>query len=123
VLINRQIFGTFAAGQVIFIAVGGKFAQTFVGFECPIRSLTGWQCPGCGSTKCVSALGAGELVSGFLYNPFLSTAIGISLFIALFGVVFPISANRALSRIVDRQKWVILSFLFVMGAFTVGRNL
>jgi len=36
---------------------------------CPIFALTGWQCPGCGSTRAIYELLHGNLSAAFAWNP------------------------------------------------------
>jgi hypothetical protein len=37
--------------------------------RCPLRTLTGWECPGCGSTRALSALARGDLAAAWRFNP------------------------------------------------------
>ena len=36
---------------------------------CPIRALTGWRCPGCGSTRALAAMLSGRFTDAFHFNP------------------------------------------------------
>jgi Protein of unknown function (DUF2752) len=47
------------------------FSPTEYGFypRCMFRLATGLHCPGCGATRCVSALLHGDLEQAFAYNP------------------------------------------------------
>jgi Protein of unknown function (DUF2752) len=38
---------------------------------CPFHTLTGWDCPGCGSTRALAALLHGELLRALSLNPLL----------------------------------------------------
>jgi hypothetical protein len=40
-------------------------------FSCTIKSLTGYECPGCGMQRAFIALLKGDLASSFAYNPSL----------------------------------------------------
>jgi hypothetical protein len=40
---------------------------------CPVLQLTGWQCPGCGSTRALYSLLHGDLVTAAAMNPLLMT--------------------------------------------------
>jgi len=51
------------------LAVSGLYATTGFGFPCPLRSLTGWDCPLCGGTRLGSALLHGHIGQAFAYNP------------------------------------------------------
>lgn len=41
---------------------------SFGPFRCPVRALTGFDCPGCGSTRCLSALARGDLLTAVDHN-------------------------------------------------------
>jgi len=43
--------------------------------KCPFLSLTGFQCPGCGSQRAIHQLLQGNLVGAFHYNPLLVIAL------------------------------------------------
>ena len=45
--------------------------ETQIGMPCPILTLTGWQCPGCGSTRALYSLLHGDVVQAFTMNPLL----------------------------------------------------
>jgi len=42
--------------------------------SCMFRAVTGWHCPGCGATRCCSALLHGDLAQAFAYNPLFMVA-------------------------------------------------
>lgn len=52
---------------------------------CPVKLLTGYPCPSCGTTRSISALFNGHVVDAFMINPFgiLSTLILISVILLL----------------------------------------
>ena len=43
---------------------------------CPFLTLTGWQCPGCGTTRALHALMHGNVGEAFRLNPLLFVAMG-----------------------------------------------
>lgn len=54
--------------------------------SCPLHTVTGWYCPGCGTTRSVRALLHGNLAQAFAYNqmafivlPLVGYALGRSL--------------------------------------------
>jgi hypothetical protein len=51
------------------LAVSGLYATTGIGFPCPLRTLTGWECPLCGGTRLGSSLMHGQIRQAFDYNP------------------------------------------------------
>lgn len=42
---------------------------------CPFRSLTGWYCPGCGSTRALHHLLHGKIGAAFGYNPLMVASV------------------------------------------------
>jgi hypothetical protein len=61
------------------LGISTLYATTGVGFPCPFRALTGWECPFCGGTRLGSALLHGDVTSAFAYNPviFVSLVLGV----------------------------------------------
>jgi hypothetical protein len=61
------------------LGISTLYATTGVGFPCPFRALTGWECPFCGGTRLGSALLHGDVAAAFAYNPvvFVSLVLGV----------------------------------------------
>jgi len=110
---------TQAAG-VIFL---GQTSKVFIGLECPIRAVIGVQCPGCGSSRCIRALGNGDLIAGMRYNPFLTVSM---LGVAIFGILGVSSPEKAanLTRFFRSHQQICAALLVIaIVVFTVARNL
>lgn len=121
------VLGSFAGFGV---AVSGLYALTGVGFPCPFRSLTGWDCPLCGGTRLGDALLHGRVGDAFADNPavFLLLAVltvlgGLWLVEALGGpkVRLPRVWADPLQR-VRPTTWTVLG-VAVAVIYTVLRNL
>lgn len=68
------------AGYAAFgLGIATLYATTGVGFPCPFRALTGWECPFCGGTRLGAALLHGEVGAAFAFNPvvFISLVLGV----------------------------------------------
>ena len=65
------------AGVYLFIFEPGKSGFFLV---CPFRALTGFACPGCGSTRAMHALVHGDVVDAFKFNPLLVLSLPFLLF-------------------------------------------
>jgi Protein of unknown function (DUF2752) len=61
--------------------------------SCPIRALTGWRCPGCGTTHALAALLAGHWREAWHYNAMAAMAYPV---LAIFGV------QRSLRLLISR---------------------
>jgi hypothetical protein len=102
-------YGLLAALGTSYLA----FSALGFGFRCPIHSLTGFFCPGCGSTRAVRALLNGDLQLAIHNNTLLLAAP------ALMGIGF------ILNKYLKNRMWLyaFLSLLFiVVVSFTVMRN-
>ena len=100
---------------ILAIAGASYLALTFVGLRisCPIHSLTGIFCPGCGSTRAARALLGGDLELAFHNNALFL----ISPVLVLVGVL--------ISKYSKNRIWLYLFLsllLAVVIAFTVLRN-
>ena len=82
-IVNRRL--TAAADLVV---TGGRrdlslhFRARQNGFfpACPFRTLTGFTCPGCGSTRGLHRLLHGDVVAAFEFNPLLVRVVSVSVF-------------------------------------------
>lgn len=108
------------------ITVGGATywwfdpSSTMLFPRCPVKSLTGWDCPGCGAQRCLHALLHGRWSDAWHYNPLLM-------------VMIPVMAVMIVSE-TFRDRWprfnrvmtsrpLIVTLLIIFGAWMVIRNL
>ncbi|HKO97203.1 MAG TPA: DUF2752 domain-containing protein [Pyrinomonadaceae bacterium] len=106
-----------AAAVYLFIFEPGK-SGFFL--NCPFRMLTGFACPGCGSTRGLHRLLHGDIIGAFQFNPIMFLLLPILLYvlvrhtIAVFGDR-PVRGNRVKPAYI----WV---FFAVVMSFWVFRN-
>jgi hypothetical protein len=112
------------------IAVSGLYAATGFGFPCPLRLLTGWECPLCGGTRLGSALLHGHIGQAFLYNPIVFIGLVVASVLGLLWVIEvaggpklrpPRSIAERLTR-VHPTRWAVGALVAAI-AYTLGRNL
>jgi hypothetical protein len=86
--------------------------------QCPFLALTGFECPGCGTTRALHALLHGRLTTAFALNPLLFI---VPLLLGLLHWT-PRSASRApeAPRWRNVVGWTLLALIAV---FWIGRNL
>ena len=77
-----------------FIAAGaiGLIGQRQVDYlsqlpNCPIKAIIGFDCPACGSGRCLSALADGDILQAIDENLFMTAAIAGSIVIAMLWLV------------------------------------
>lgn len=88
--------------------------------RCLFLTLTGWECPGCGSQRAIHALLHGQIASAWGYNPLLLMEIPIFAAYAVTGLA-PDRWPR-LHRFITSRGF-ILSLLTVIIIWTILRNL
>lgn len=101
-----------AGGVWIFVVEPGK--SRFLPI-CPFRALTGFTCPGCGSTRGMHQLLHGNLGAAFELNPLLLLALPILLYVLLlysYRVMNrqPLQRNRLAPKYIYTIFGVILFF-------------
>ncbi|MEP6741962.1 MAG: DUF2752 domain-containing protein [bacterium] len=81
--VNPRLLAVFSwltlavAGVYLFIFDPGKSGFFPV---CPFRALTGFTCPGCGSTRGMHALMHGDIAAAFKFNPLLVLSLPFLLY-------------------------------------------
>jgi hypothetical protein len=83
---------------------------------CPLRALTGYQCPGCGTTRALHALLHGEFMAAWNFNPMLFVMS------AALAPALPEAARGRAPRYVMRPWFAWAAFVAVVGWWIV-RNL
>lgn len=88
---------------------------------CPFRAMTGYLCPGCGTTRALHEILNGNIWAAFRFNPlmmFLLPYVGYAGMSSAMETLF----GRALPRVFIRPAY-IWTLLAVILAFWVVRNL
>lgn len=84
--------------------------------KCMFRSLTGFDCPGCGSQRAIHALLHGDIGAAWAYNPLLLLAVPLMLLLLM-----P-DRFEAAARL-KRSVWLPRVVLAVVLGWWVVRNL
>ncbi|HEV7798510.1 MAG TPA: DUF2752 domain-containing protein [Pyrinomonadaceae bacterium] len=103
------------------LAVGATYLFIFepgkTGFfpACPFRTLTGFTCPGCGSTRGLHRLLHGDVVSAFEFNPLMVLSLPFLLYALVRYTTAavtgrPLKANRLNAKYIWVLFVVIISF-------------
>lgn len=120
---SRSQFGGLIVAQSALLIGATRISGSVVGLDCPIRSALGVQCPGCGITRCITALGEGDVLGAMRHNLLVAAvAVGLVLFCS-YGLLAPRSASTMMGQVWVHQKvttWVVVSVIVL---FTVGRNI
>ncbi len=104
-------------------AVVAYFNPTTAGFfpVCPLYSLTGIYCPGCGLTRGFHALFHGDVIPALHYNALLPVFAFLFAFVFI-SLILVVARGRGLSWRVFPPS-AMYGFLILAAAFFVLRNL
>ena len=108
---------------IIVLIIYGSIDPALNGFfpKCPFLSLTGYQCPGCGSQRAIHQLLHGNLATAFQFNPLLVLFLPY-IFI---GALFEFTSLK--HKFLRTQRWLfgyktMYLILAIIILFWVGRN-
>ncbi|MFC5412006.1 DUF2752 domain-containing protein [Larkinella bovis] len=88
---------------------------------CPFRLLTGLECPGCGSQRCLHQLLHGHIDQAYRYNPLLVLSLpyllaGLMLEYTPLGKTYATVQNRFYGK---TASWVVFGIVLT---YWIGRN-
>jgi hypothetical protein len=107
-----------AAASVYFVQHNPYVTQ--IGMPCPILTLTGWQCPGCGSTRALYSLLHGDPAKAFSMNPLLLACYASGSFL----VAMTVAERLRRPRLARTLSVVAIGLVAVAAVYTgVIRNL
>lgn len=86
---------------------------------CPLRSLTGWDCPGCGGLRATNSLTHGDVAAAFDHNVFVTVGIPIAVVVWVLWLLRTIGVPAPRPRL-PRVAWGVL--VAAVLAFSVVRN-
>lgn len=124
---NSTFERVIAASGILVFGAGVYLVREFnpvtAGFfpQCPLYTITGFHCPGCGLTRGFHALLNGDFLTALHFNaliPFYLT-FGLIVLASLFLTVF---RGRGFS-INFLKPWFLWSYLFISVAFGILRNI
>jgi len=105
-------------GIVVYSAYDPSVSRFFP--KCPFKTLTGFDCPGCGSQRAIHSLLHGDIAGAFRFNALLIISIPFLLLIGfaeLFGKQFP-KLNKT---VISTTTGIIV--LIVLIVWWIGRNI
>jgi len=87
---------------------------------CPLRALTGYYCPGCGSTRALHQLLHGNIAAAFSYNPLFVLSTPLVAYWIVSEVFLFFGGKPPRITVPDKVMWLTL---IVVVAFGVARNI
>jgi hypothetical protein len=91
--------------------------------KCPVYTLTGYKCPGCGSQRAFYNLFQGNFLTAFGYNSLMLILVPYILLGIYIEYIADLSGNGIQRlRNIFYGKWAILVLAVIIIAYTVLRN-
>jgi hypothetical protein len=87
---------------------------------CPFRMLTGFQCPGCGSTRALHQLMHGHIINAFTLNPLFLISLPFLLFVLVRHTSFVMRGKTPRGNVLPAS--VIYAIFFIVLSFWILRN-
>ena len=105
-------------GVVVYSAYDPSVSHYFP--KCVFKSLTGYDCPGCGSQRAIHSLLHGDVASAFGFNAMLVCSIPFLLLLG-FAEFFPKKVPRLRSALTSTVTGIVVLVLIV--AWWIVRNI
>ncbi len=115
------IIGVLAFFGMLALYVFWNPSETNIFPKCPLFSVTGIYCPGCGSQRSVHKLLNGQVIEGIRHN-YLMALLGLVLLYEVFIFFANNVFNKSITNYLHKSK-VTLSILVVVLLFWVLRNI
>ena len=106
-----------AAGAGLYAAL----ALLGIGLSCPIRQVTGLQCPGCGNSRAALALLRFDFAASFQYNPLFMAQAGYILWVYVISCIRYVRGKRPLYE--PPLPWMDIVLLVVFLGWGILRNI
>lgn len=115
-------------GIVAFFAIGAVIlslyfifdpAESILAPKCIFHSVTGWECPGCGSQRMIHALLHGDLSAAWNANPFLLCASPLLALVA-FAAIYRTRLPKLYAAVNSMPSIILIAVVITL--WTVARN-
>ncbi len=85
---------------------------------CPIKTLTGFYCPGCGITRMLLALLQLDIYKAFRYNPVVFIMLPIGLYLYIDNLI---RKDKSLYKKIPEKFWYIIIIILII--YGILRNI
>ncbi len=100
---------------ITYLYLGNKF---HIYIDCPIKTITGLNCPGCGITRMLLAILQLDFYQAFRYNPLLFICLPFFIFFYLESII---SKKEPLYNKIPTKVWIIIIIVFII--YGILRNI
>ncbi len=114
---RRHMVGAVAGGVALVVVSRVDPSRYTLGPPCPLKVLTGLDCPLCGATRATHQLLRGDLAAALDFNALYVAALPVVAALALFWVL------RGRRPAWTAPSWVTWAVVAVAALFAVVRNL
>jgi len=101
-------------GGYFFVGISAYFQSKSTHSVCVFKNLTGYPCPGCGSTRATILLFKGNLIESLLLNP-VGLIINIMALTTLFMIIRDLWLNKSdFNKLITRKIHPIILIIIVI---------
>lgn len=123
---TRQLAALWGGAALALLALapfGARLAAALP--ACPVQTLAGFPCPGCGTTRAALALAAGDPAAAFAANPLaaLGWVVAVGGGLAALALLVARRPLPALPGWPARWRWPLAAALVADWAYLLGRHL
>ena len=88
--------------------------------KCPMRIITGYDCPSCGMQRAIHAILKGHFHKAFMLNPFLWITIPYTLLLALVSFLHTPNADRL--KDIVQHRYLVYIYIILFFTWWIVRN-
>lgn len=118
ILITAVVMALVIATVVVCLAVVDPMQAAWFP-KCPSKLVTGYDCPGCGSSRAIHAMLHGDIAAAWHFNAALFFAIPLIIFLFAGNIAGPYSRLRRITQ----HPIVPIGTLIATVVWTIARNL
>ena len=100
---------------ITYLYLGNEF---HIYIDCPIKKITGLNCPGCGITRMLLSILQLDFYQAFRYNPLLFICLPFFIFFYLESII---SKKEPLYNKIPTKVWIIIIIVFII--YGILRNI
>lgn len=121
---NKKTISILGIEIIILLALYGFMYSKYIEMlpVCWVYESTGFFCPACGITRCVSSLLQGNWIQAFFYH--MVFFVGI-LYLLVINIVYIVNLNKKekIGTWVYPKYWYVFIFVILLFFYTIIRNM
>lgn len=118
---QKQLAITTISVVLLVVVYFGFYRLTGLAIPCWFYEITGWYCPGCGISRMLLSICAGDFYQAFRYNPLLFILLPFAIVLFVNWIYAEYSGKKSWYK--EIPEWVWIALAIVLTVYGVLRNL